>query len=437
MCASSRARMKSCLAFLKQHVLPALVCFGLALALAQMDSFQRFENVTFDARARLRTRYFPTNPRDDVVLVGIDQDSLNQFGRWPWKRTVHGDFVQLAGRLKPSAIAFDLLFDDADENDARFAASITRSQTAVVLASEPAGPEGGIKPGSDALKKLRLEPLPHVVGDRSAIDDDGAMSLPLAPLGEVADLAFATVPRAEDGVLREAPIVLRYGDQVYPSLSLRSLMHHWHVTPDDVQVRLGDAVVIKNDFVNHRIPIDASGKYLINYRHTLEGFNSAGFSESFNFLKAKYVEKKDVPLPEFTGRILLVGQIADGLSDFGATPLASHTPGVLVHANVLENVLNGDFARRAAAWPIWLGGFAITAASLALFAQRKFWQQIAFAIGVPVIFSLVTMLAWKTLSLWVPVVWPTLGFAGAQIFRAVRIINPLAASSLASFLRLI
>ena len=57
--------MKSRLAFLPQHVLPALVCFALALASAQTDWLQRVENVTLDTRAKLRARYFPTHPRDD------------------------------------------------------------------------------------------------------------------------------------------------------------------------------------------------------------------------------------------------------------------------------------------------------------------------------------------------------------------------------------
>ncbi len=404
-------------------MLPALVCFVLALAFAQTDWLKRFENVTFDSRAQVRARFFPTHPRDDVVLIGIDQASLNNpgLGRWPWKRSVHGDFLQLVGRVKPSVVTWDILFDDPSEEDALFARGIKRGNLEVVLGGARGETDQGFKPGAPELSKIRIAPLPHVEGDRTTMVSSETMSVPLLPLGEVADIAFVDAPPAADGVLREVPMVVRIGDQVYPGLALRSLMHHWHVTPEEVVVKLGDAVVIKNDFVNHRIPIDASGRYLINYRHSvLEEFSSAGYSETYSALHHKFVEKKDVPVPELTGRILLVGQTADALTDFGPTPLAPHTPLVFVHANVLENVLNGDFARRAATWPIWCGGFVITAASLALFAQRKFWQQVAFAIGVPAAFAIVATLAWAKFSLWVPVVWPTLGFAGAQIFMLGR-----------------
>ena len=59
--------MKSRLAFLQQHVLPALVCFALAVVLAKLDWLQGIENSTLDVRTRFRTQYFPTQPRDDTA----------------------------------------------------------------------------------------------------------------------------------------------------------------------------------------------------------------------------------------------------------------------------------------------------------------------------------------------------------------------------------
>lgn len=415
--------MKLRLAIFKDHVLPALVCFGVALALAQMEWLQRFENITLDARARLRTRFFPTNPRDDVVLIGIDEASLNNkaFGRWPWDRSLHGDFVQLCGFVKPSVIAWDILFDDPHEEDGRFANGIRRGKTDVVLGGQSAEADIGLKPDDASLKKFPIAPLSRIEGDRSAVAGDDAMSVPRAPLGEVADIGFVNAPPGPDGVLREAPLIVRIGDRIYPTLSLRSLMHHWHLTSDQVLVRLGDAVVIENDFMRRRIPIDRAGNFLINYRHTLGGFRNYGYAEAFTLLKQRFVDKRPVDeTPELTGRILLIGQTADGLTDFGPTPLSSHTPLVLVHANVLENVLNDDFARRARNAPIWVVGFAITAASLAFLTKRKFYQQALFSLGVPVAYSLAAILCWAKFSVWVPVVWPVLGFGSAQIFMVGR-----------------
>ncbi len=415
--------MKPRLAFFQKHLLPALVCFGLALALAQTEWLQTIENASLDVRAKFRARKFPTHPRDDVVLIGIDEDSLNNpaFGRWPWNRSLHGDFVRLVGLLKPSVVAWDILFDDPHEEDGRFAADIRRGKIDIVLGGQGAEADLGLKPGDEAMKKFLIAPLTRIEGDRSAVPKYEAMSVPRAPLAEVADIGFVDAPPGPDGVLREAPLVVQIGGLIYPTLSLRSLMHHWHLTSDQVLVRLGDAVVIENDFVHRWIPIDRAGNYLVNYRHTLDGFRNYGYASTFALIKQRFVDQKPVDLtPELGGRILLVGQTADGLTDFGPTPLSAHTPLVLVHANVLENVLNEDFARRASTAPIWFVGVAMTAASLAFFSDRKFFWQVTFSLGVPLIYSVVATLSWVFSSVWVPVVWPILGFGAAQIFMVGR-----------------
>ncbi len=412
--------MKSSLAFFKQHVLPALVCFALAYAVGQTEWVQRVANLTLDSRTKFRAHFFPTKPRDDVAVVGIDQESLNQLGRWPWDRNVHGDFLQLVGRMKPSVVAWDILFDDPSEHDAHFADGIRKGGADVVLGGQGVEADLGIPPDDASVKNFKLAPLTRIEGDATKIVTYPAMSVPHSPLGEVADIGFVDTPPGPDGFRRDAPLVVRIGSRVYPTLALRSLMHHWHLTPDQVTVRLGDAVVLESEFIKRRIPIDATGAFFINYRHALDGFLNFGYGETFAALYQRIVQKKTVDVPEFTGRILLVGQTADGLSDFGPTPFSALTPLVLVHANVLENVLNEDYATRAPPVPIWLGGCAITVASLAFFSKRKFSGQVLFSLGLPLVYGMISALFWAKFSIRVPIVWPVLGFVAAQIYSGGR-----------------
>ena len=416
--------MKSRLAFLQQHVLPAFVCFGFALWLAKWDWIERIENITLDARTQLRTAYYPTLGRDEFALIGIDEPSLRVppqgFGRWPWSREVHGDFLQLVGRTKPSVVSWDILFTEPVSEDAHFAKGIRASGAEVVLGAERADADIGIKPSDDAAKATRLTPFPHVAGDRSQVPSSPAVAMALGELGRLAAVGFTDTPPGPDGVRRDAPLLVQIEGNIYPTLSLQSLLKFWHVTPDQVHVRIGDAITFENGFVRRRIPIDATGAYLINYRHALSGFVNYGYKETFDDLYHRFVEKKSVSIPQLTGRILLVGQVADGLSDFGPTPFSRLTPLVLVHANVIENVLNEDYAHRASPWPIWLGGLAATVASLVFFSTRKFREQTLFSIGVPVGYALVAVLCWAKFSLWLPLVWPVLGFGSAQVFMLGR-----------------
>ena len=53
---------------------------------------------------------------NNVVIVAIDDESLQALGRWPWSRKIHAEFInRLAHR--DNVIALDLLFLERDEND--------------------------------------------------------------------------------------------------------------------------------------------------------------------------------------------------------------------------------------------------------------------------------------------------------------------------------
>src|SRR5262245_17109919 len=108
--------MKSGLAFLRDHAVPAIVAFLIALALSQMEWVRRFESVTLDRRTVERAKY-AKNYVPQPVVISIDDESVEQIGIWPWKRAWHGTFMALAGQAKPSVIAWDILFTEPDTND--------------------------------------------------------------------------------------------------------------------------------------------------------------------------------------------------------------------------------------------------------------------------------------------------------------------------------
>jgi adenylate cyclase len=52
-------------------------------------------------------------PPDDIVLIAIDQKSLEAMndvaGSWPWPRAIHGELIDGLARFSPKAIGFDIL----------------------------------------------------------------------------------------------------------------------------------------------------------------------------------------------------------------------------------------------------------------------------------------------------------------------------------------
>src|SRR5690349_16591345 len=99
--------------------LTALVVCWLALGSAA----DRANNLVYDALIRLQG-----GPADEaVVIVAIDDRSLQTLGRWPWPRAVHADMIDRLTQAGPRAVAYDVLFTEPEADDPALAAALTRA----------------------------------------------------------------------------------------------------------------------------------------------------------------------------------------------------------------------------------------------------------------------------------------------------------------------
>ena len=96
----------------KYSLLFALLAALLTLILGYTPLLQSFENLTFDARARMVAK--TVEPAKEIVVVGIDEASMQQLnpklGRWPWPRSVHATIIDYCA--ESDALIFDLLFPE-------------------------------------------------------------------------------------------------------------------------------------------------------------------------------------------------------------------------------------------------------------------------------------------------------------------------------------
>lgn len=413
-------RMKSCVSFLRKQVLPVVICFGVAFALMRTTLFRRIEDLTGDERTKLRRQFDVTFPATELAVVGIDEDSLREFGRWPWDRKVHDRFMRALTFPRPAVVAWDILFTEGTPQDDSLAKAIAYNRSVILGGDTSDDPENGFTPAAALAARVRVHAFKKVEGDQTKILSAPTMLVPTGRLAEVSEIGFVDTPPGLDGVRRKAPLIVRVGDQVYPTLGLRTLMEYWDASADNVTVRLGDAVVIDAPLAHRRIPIDSTGAYLINYRHDLDGFNWYGYRYLYDRLMARYAAKQPIAIPAVSGRMLLIGQVADGLSDLGSTPFDPLTPLVLVHANVIENVLHEDYVHPVPVGWVWLGAGLVGLIGLVQFAEQKPLKQAAWAVGVPAAFLLVSFLVWISGNWLVPIVGPLLGFLALQVYTIGR-----------------
>jgi adenylate cyclase len=86
--------------------------FLLALALYWSGLLTIAELKTLDHRFH---RYAdPSNAGNDIVLVAVDEASLETYGRWPWSRDRHGYVVHYLKQAGAKVVVFDILFLEPD-----------------------------------------------------------------------------------------------------------------------------------------------------------------------------------------------------------------------------------------------------------------------------------------------------------------------------------
>jgi len=272
----------------------------------------------------------------EVVIVAVDEKSVNELGRWPWTRTRTASLVSRLSKAR--TVAVDMVFSEPQDalSDAALAKAFSSSGNVVLgyffRADTSAAPDAGALQG---LLSSRLS----VLVEREA----GQAPWPSFPSvetntpligGSAAGLgAFNTLPR-EDGIYREMGLVYGFGPDAYPSLPLEALRHY---LGEDAFVRLATYGVDALSLGSLDVPVDETGALILNFY---------GPSASFKTYPAADVISGRVPPEEFSGKLVFVGVTEKAVYDIRPTPLDALFPGVELHATAAANILTGDFVMR-------------------------------------------------------------------------------------------
>lgn len=408
---------------LRRFTWSPLICFGFAYLLMQTGAMQEVAWRTLDWRTNLRAYY--QEPADQrIVIVLFEDDTEMNLVSWPPDRSYHGALVELMSLAKPKVITWDVILDAVREGDGDAAmgagvAAAMQAGTRIVTGSVTNHDPVETPPGDPGPTR----PIRQVEGDLGAVYGDHDAIIPFPQLREASYHGFVDAPRGPDGIIRSVPMVVRVGDELYPSLALQTVLAYYDVTVDAVRVRLGEAVYIERPGKGElRVPIDAAGMYFINYRYDHDDLRPDYATHSYRAMLLKlnsfFVEQEPggpVP-PDLTGKIVLIGQTVTGKADAGPTPRGAYSPLVLVHANVINNLLAEDFARRLPEWMPW-GLMILLGYGSAWLARRRSILLIALvALLILVVYTAVAMVGWIQWSIWFPWVGPLIGFTALEFF---------------------
>lgn len=286
----------------------ALVATLLVTALVLGRLTERLDHIVYDRALTASQR----PPPDDIVIVAIDNRSLQAIGRWPWPRHVHAAALDRLAEARPRAIGYDVLFVEPTADDAKLAAAVRRSPTYLPQVIDVPGPNGAAY----------------------------AIALPAGPLAAAAaGIAQVNLHFDGDRVIRKA--YLEEGGDGQAWLQLGALMAGEKVGQGRHAARQG---------------LWQARPVLIPYG------GAAGNVRTLSFIDL--IEGR-VPPELLTGRHVLIGATADGMGDSYQTPTSGSTSqmaGVEIQANLLDALLRGDAITPASEpWilagalvPLWL-----------------------------------------------------------------------------------
>src|SRR5882724_1230096 len=324
-----------------------------------------------------------------IVIVGIDEKTLQNVGSFPLPRTSYALLVNRLTAGVAGVIAFDATFPTPENNSAAQALTQLRRElgssapanvTAKIKELEAAGDHDAMF--AAALQQSGRVVLGHLFLDRDRAQasdakraeqyfnivwakafpqvlkvtakgrdfdlsrawiDNGGNAYPgaeanLALLAEAAASYgfFNTTPDA-DGTLRRALLMVRYQDQdFFPSLAMQTLREYEKIPDQEIAAYISENGLERIQFGRHNLRPWHDGSVLINY---------AGSYHTYRHYSMWDVVNGTVPPETFKNKIVLVGGTALGIGDLRNTPFQKQDAGYMgveVHANIIDNLLHSN-----------------------------------------------------------------------------------------------
>jgi len=410
-----------------------LIFLAYSTGMISLPLIKSLEKQAYDFRINLSRQ---TGVDQRIVIVDIDEKSLEHIGRWPWSRHILAEMINnLFDDYQVEIVGFDILFSEKDESSGlkvmeNLAANQLKNNEQYKTTLQTLKPQFEYDEIFAKAIKNRNVVLGYFFTHSSSQDtvgmevgalpdpvyllDDDSLKIPFVNTngyGSNLELlqnnakhgGFIDLPIVDDdGVIRAIPMVQQYGAVLYESLSLAMIRSMLDFPPlnlyiadeyADNETNLGLEEIEVDGF---RIPVDERGAALVPYR---------GPYGSFEYISAIDILNRTASLDTLQGAMILVGTTAAGLLDVRSTPVQNIYPGVEVHANLIAGIFDQSIKKN----PAYVNGVLIVSIIIVwlcmafIISRQGFGRFIFGSLFLAFIVTYSAYYAWQELHLVLPI----------------------------------
>ena len=310
-----------------RHMLWALIVL---LALLPVAKIFQTNALGFDERSfdqLIKHRLWGPSADPQIVIVDIDEHSLEQmrkeYGRWPWPRETLAATMDWLNQKGARAVVFDILFADADTLN-------TASDVAFV---------DSVKQSSNSyFPILRLNPLNDGISQVKANELSG-FAQPMSNASTKASPTLAVVAPTFEAIVQSGR--MGYHNIYADEDGVNRFYRLWEVKEGWKLWSLPARIALDQGW-----PLPAEPRQLIHYTQDTNAYTRVSFSEVWNLSQSSKGLTADA---RFENAIVVIGSTATSLFDVKVTPIDITHPGVMILANVIDNLKNQRFLKLAPA----------------------------------------------------------------------------------------
>jgi len=336
---------------IKKFLIYTVFAFVISLSMSSMyifsgDFVKSMDGTLRDYMFKFRGEEKQNN---NVVVIDIDEKSLATLGQWPWSRDDVAQVLINLTNANVASIGMDIIFAEHDRSSPHkvlgdYNMSIEGVENydetlAIVIANSPT--ILGHQFEFEENKYMKKEPLNVsviVVEKNKSFEQEHilrakgtTLNIPIIQDNSYSSGFINNIPDTS-GMVRSVPLIIQFEEQMFPSLAMELIRVALGV--EKIVINYDEYGVESIQLADFVIPTDKHGRLMINYR---------GPSKTFKYISALDIYNNDFDPKDIDGKITLIGTSATGLLDLRAIPFDQVFPGVEVHANAIDNIIEEDF----------------------------------------------------------------------------------------------